>query len=86
MRRSQVQTLMSVDADRVVNLANSFFDLWSIPIQIAMALWLLYKQARPPCGSSNSSTSGCGRCPCCPAPRWPRGSQALLPSRRGRAC
>lgn len=40
------QTLMSVDADRLVNLCISFHDLWSLPAQIAIALWLLYTQAR----------------------------------------
>lgn len=39
-----MQTLMSVDADRLVNLCISFHDLWSLPTQIAIALWLLYTQ------------------------------------------
>ncbi len=38
------QTLMSVDADRLVNLCISFHDLWSLPAQIGIALWLLYTQ------------------------------------------
>lgn len=42
----RVQTLMSVDADRVVNLCLSFHELWSLPLQILVALWLLYTQAR----------------------------------------
>lgn len=37
---------MSVDADRVVNLCQSLHELWSLPAQIALALWLLYTQAR----------------------------------------
>ena len=41
-----VQTLMSVDADRVVNLCVSLHDLWSLPAQIAIALYLLYTQVR----------------------------------------
>eukprot|EP00887_Chlorella_sp_A99_P004434 scaffold30.g4434.t1 len=41
----RVQTLMSVDADRVANLCLSFHELWSLPAQIALALWLLYCQA-----------------------------------------
>lgn len=39
-----VQTLMSVDADRVVNLCLSLHELWSLPAQIAIALYLLYTQ------------------------------------------
>ena len=39
-----VQTLMSVDADRVVNLCMSLHDLWSLPVQIGIALFLLYTQ------------------------------------------
>ena len=39
-----VQTLMSVDADRVVNLCTSFHELWSLPLQITAALILLYTQ------------------------------------------
>ncbi|GAB4816583.1 hypothetical protein N2152v2_003629 [Parachlorella kessleri] len=42
----RVQTLMSVDADRVVNLCTSFFELISLPLQIAIALWLLYTQVQ----------------------------------------
>ena len=41
-----VQTLQSVDADRVVNLFGSLHELWSLPLQIAAALCLLYTQAR----------------------------------------
>ena len=39
-----VQTLMSVDADRVVNLCVSLHELWSLPAQTAIALYLLYTQ------------------------------------------
>lgn len=39
-----VQTLMSVDADRVVNLCFSIHELWSLPLQIAVGLYLLYTQ------------------------------------------
>lgn len=38
------QTLMSVDADRVVALATSAHELWSLPVQIVVALALLYTQ------------------------------------------
>eukprot|EP00891_Asterochloris_glomerata_P003413 jgi/Astpho2/3413/e_gw1.00054.14.1_t len=41
-----VQTLMSVDADRVVNLCMSLHDLWSLPVQIGIALFLLYTQVK----------------------------------------
>lgn len=39
-----VQTLMSVDADRVVNLCLSVHELWSLPVQIGIALYLLWTQ------------------------------------------
>lgn len=40
----EIQTLMSVDADRVVNFCPSLHELWSLPLQIAAALILLYTQ------------------------------------------
>uniref|UniRef100_A0A803MC08 ABC-type xenobiotic transporter n=1 Tax=Chenopodium quinoa TaxID=63459 RepID=A0A803MC08_CHEQI len=40
----EIQTFMSVDADRTVNLCNSFHDIWSLPLQIGIALYLLYTQ------------------------------------------
>ncbi|GJP49406.1 hypothetical protein CLOM_g8620 [Closterium sp. NIES-68] len=40
----EVQTLMSVDADRLVNLVMSLHDLWGLPLQILVALLLLYWQ------------------------------------------
>lgn len=48
-----VQTMMSVDADRVVNLCMSLHDLWSLPVQIGIALWLLYTQVHicTPCSA-----------------------------------
>lgn len=39
-----VQTLMSVDADRVVNMFSWMHELWSLPLQIVVALGLLYTQ------------------------------------------
>ncbi|XXG51840.1 hypothetical protein AAC387_Pa03g0319 [Persea americana] len=42
----EVQTFMSVDADRTVNLCNSFHDMWSLPLQIGVALYLLYTQVK----------------------------------------
>ncbi|KAL6497352.1 ABC transporter C member 13 [Orobanche gracilis] len=37
---------MSVDADRIVNICSSLHDMWSLPLQIGMALYLLYKQVK----------------------------------------
>ncbi|KAK4488885.1 hypothetical protein RD792_004675 [Penstemon davidsonii] len=42
----EIQTFMSVDADRIVNLCNSVHDMWSLPFQIGIALYLLYKQVK----------------------------------------
>ncbi|OAY37002.1 hypothetical protein MANES_11G066800v8 [Manihot esculenta] len=42
----EIQTFMSVDADRTVNLCNSFHDMWSLPLQIGLALYLLYTQVK----------------------------------------
>ncbi|XP_059595687.1 ABC transporter C family member 13 isoform X4 [Vitis vinifera] len=42
----EIQTFMSVDADRIVNLCNSFHDMWSLPLQIGLALYLLYTQVK----------------------------------------
>eukprot|EP00897_Mesotaenium_endlicherianum_P006893 jgi/Mesen1/6231/ME000320S05428 len=42
----EIQTLMSVDAERVVNLCISAHELWSLPLQLAVALFLLYLQVR----------------------------------------
>ncbi|XP_011073322.1 ABC transporter C family member 13 [Sesamum indicum] len=42
----EIQTFMSVDADRIVNLCNSVHDVWSLPLQIGVALYLLYKQVK----------------------------------------
>ncbi|GFR50512.1 hypothetical protein Agub_g12778, partial [Astrephomene gubernaculifera] len=39
-----VSTLMSVDAGRAVNLLLSFHELWSLPWQMGLALYLLYTQ------------------------------------------
>ncbi|XP_010488818.1 PREDICTED: ABC transporter C family member 13-like [Camelina sativa] len=40
----EIQTFMSVDADRIVNLCNSLHDMWSLPLQIGIALYFLYTQ------------------------------------------
>ncbi|KAF8107543.1 hypothetical protein N665_0119s0010 [Sinapis alba] len=42
----EIQTFMSVDADRIVNLSNSLHDMWSLPLQIGIALYLLYTQVK----------------------------------------
>ncbi|GLT38273.1 hypothetical protein SLA2020_125310 [Shorea laevis] len=42
----EIQTFMSIDADRAVNLCNSFHDIWSLPLQIGVALYLLYTQVK----------------------------------------
>ncbi|XP_052159889.1 ABC transporter C family member 13 isoform X2 [Oryza glaberrima] len=40
----EIQTFMSVDSDRTINLCNSLHDAWSLPLQIGVALYLLYTQ------------------------------------------
>ncbi|XP_060205268.1 ABC transporter C family member 13 isoform X1 [Lycium barbarum] len=42
----EIQTFMSVDADRIANLCNSLHDVWSLPLQIGIALYLLYTQVK----------------------------------------
>ncbi|KAJ8755380.1 hypothetical protein K2173_019178 [Erythroxylum novogranatense] len=44
--QGEIQTFMSVDADRTINLCNSFHDMWSLPFQIGVALFLLYTQVK----------------------------------------
>eukprot|EP00878_Enallax_costatus_P038715 GHUV01044159.1.p1 GENE.GHUV01044159.1~~GHUV01044159.1.p1 ORF type:complete len:107 (+),score=8.09 GHUV01044159.1:369-689(+) len=39
-----VSTLMAVDTGRLANICVSFHELWSLPLQIAAAMWLLYTQ------------------------------------------
>uniref|UniRef100_A0ACD6AEE6 Uncharacterized protein n=1 Tax=Avena sativa TaxID=4498 RepID=A0ACD6AEE6_AVESA len=40
----EIQTFMSVDVDRTINICNSLHDAWSLPLQIGLALYLLYTQ------------------------------------------
>ncbi|KAL5483667.1 hypothetical protein EMCRGX_G020072 [Ephydatia muelleri] len=40
----QVVNFMSTDTDRIVNFCQSFHQFWSLPIQIAVSLYLLYQQ------------------------------------------
>ncbi|OAY65185.1 ABC transporter C family member 13 [Ananas comosus] len=42
--KGEIQTFMSIDADRTINLCNSLHDVWSLPLQIGLALCLLYTQ------------------------------------------
>ncbi|KMZ74266.1 ABC transporter C family member 13, partial [Zostera marina] len=42
----EIQTFMSIDVDRTINLCNSFHDMWSLPLQIGLALFLLYTQVK----------------------------------------
>jgi ATP-binding cassette subfamily C (CFTR/MRP) protein 10 len=39
-----VLNLMSTDCDRLANFCPSFHQFWSLPFQIAVALYLLYRQ------------------------------------------
>ncbi|NWI45078.1 MRP7 protein, partial [Picathartes gymnocephalus] len=40
----EIVNFMSTDTDRVVNFCLSFHELWSLPIQLAITLYLLYQQ------------------------------------------
>eukprot|EP00124_Ichthyophonus_hoferi_P000162 Ihof_evm26s5 gene=Ihof_evmTU26s5 len=40
----QIVDFMSTDTDRVVNFCNSFHQLWSLPVQMVVALYLLWGQ------------------------------------------
>jgi ATP-binding cassette subfamily C (CFTR/MRP) protein 10 len=40
----QVVNYMSTDTDRIVNFCPSFHQFWSLPFQIAVSLYLLYRQ------------------------------------------
>ncbi|XP_071834475.1 ATP-binding cassette sub-family C member 10-like isoform X2 [Apostichopus japonicus] len=40
----EIVNFMSVDSDRIVNFCNSFHSLWSLPLQIGVALYLLHQQ------------------------------------------
>ena len=52
-----VATLMSVDTGRAVNLLLSFHELWSLPWQIGLALYLLYTQVGRGAGSGGRCVS-----------------------------
>lgn len=40
----QIQNIMSVDTDRITDIAISIHEFWSLPIQIGLALYLLYRE------------------------------------------
>ncbi|CAF0794203.1 unnamed protein product [Adineta ricciae] len=40
----EIVNFMSTDSDRIVNFFQSFHAFWSLPVQIAIVLYLLYKQ------------------------------------------
>ncbi|XP_072032229.1 ATP-binding cassette sub-family C member 10-like [Amphiura filiformis] len=40
----QIVNFMSVDSERVINFCRSFHQLWSLPVQIGVALYLLHQQ------------------------------------------
>jgi ATP-binding cassette, subfamily C (CFTR/MRP), member 10 len=42
----RIQNLMSVDAERLLGFCSGIHELWSLPLQICIALWLLYTQVQ----------------------------------------
>ncbi|XP_074845818.1 ATP-binding cassette sub-family C member 10 isoform X2 [Carettochelys insculpta] len=40
----EIVNFMSTDTDRLVNFCNSFHEVWSLPVQFAITLYLLYQQ------------------------------------------
>ncbi|CAM6124334.1 unnamed protein product [Calypogeia fissa] len=42
----EIQTFMSVDAERISNLVNCGHEIWSLPLQMGIALWMLYMQVK----------------------------------------
>ncbi|XP_050731824.1 ATP-binding cassette sub-family C member 10-like [Eriocheir sinensis] len=40
----EIVNLMSTDTDRIVNFVQSFHALWSLPLQLTVTLYLLYRQ------------------------------------------
>ncbi|XP_064623538.1 ATP-binding cassette sub-family C member 10-like [Lineus longissimus] len=40
----EIVNFMSTDTDRIVNFAPSFHQFWSLPFQVAISLYLLYRQ------------------------------------------
>lgn len=42
----RIQTMMSIDAERLVGFCTSIHELWSLPLQILIGLWLLYTQVK----------------------------------------
>ncbi|GFQ88371.1 multidrug resistance-associated protein 7 [Trichonephila clavata] len=44
MNTGEILNFISTDADRIVNFCNSFHQVWSLPLQVIIALVLLYQQ------------------------------------------
>ena len=40
----QITNLMSTDTERLMDLTVSVHELWSLPVQVALALWLLFRE------------------------------------------
>jgi len=40
----EISNFVSIDADRVSNVVRSFHDIWSLPMQICIALYMLYRE------------------------------------------
>ena len=43
----EITNFMSTDVGRVVNFCPSFHQFWSLPMQVAVTLYLLYRQVCP---------------------------------------
>lgn len=44
MSNGEILNFISVDTDRIVNFCQSFHQFWSLPVQVMIALFLLYQQ------------------------------------------
>jgi ABC-type multidrug transport system fused ATPase/permease subunit len=42
----ELQNLISVDSQRIVDCTTSLHELWSLPVQISITLWLLYREVQ----------------------------------------
>ncbi|XP_022081531.1 multidrug resistance-associated protein 7-like [Acanthaster planci] len=40
----EIVNFMSVDSERIINVCRSFHELWSLPVKVTVALFLLYQQ------------------------------------------
>jgi hypothetical protein len=74
-------TLMGVDAGRVVNLVPSLQELWSMPVQLAVAMWLLYTQVGG--AAAHAAAAIWGRdCEVSVGPVWGARCRSQPPGRR----